>query len=191
MFITFNNLISFFSCALKGGGGGILKGTHTRLGCGPPAPQPLSSAGSRRLSPWKKDNLQNSKAQSTSFHKSVKELSENNAIVYCITNKPKCLKARKLILRTFINLTENIYYTNLQQLRILPFTLIQYKIYTCCLIQQSSLNSNLKINLVLYQCNFICTNLSEGISIKLTLCMHPLLAYSDWSLTEGNGHIHF
>ena len=150
-----------------------------------------SSTGSCQLWPRGKDNLQNSKAQSTSFHKSVRELSKNNAIVYRITNKPKCLKARKLILRTFINLTENIYYINLQQLRVQPFTLIRYKIYTCCLIQQSSLNSNLKINLILYQCNFICTNLSEGISIKLTLCMHPLLAYSDWSLTEGNGHTHF
>lgn len=99
----------------------------SRLGCATPAPQPLSSAGRQRLWPWKKDNLQNSKAQSTSFHKSVKELSENNAIVYRITNKPKCLKASKLILRTFINLTQNIYYTNLQQLRIQPFTLIHYK----------------------------------------------------------------
>lgn len=141
--------------------------------------------------PWKRENLQKCEARSPSFHKSAKEVSENNAIVYRITNKPKCLKARKLILRTFINLTENIHYIHLQQLRIWPFPLIPYKIYTCCLIQQSSLNSNLKINLTLYQCNFICTNLSEGISIKLTLCMHPLLAFSDWALTEVNGHTHF
>lgn len=140
--------------------------------------------------PWK-ENLHNGEVQSASFQKPVEELSENNAIVYRITNKPKCLKARKLILRTFINLKENIHYTHLQQLlRIWPFTLMQCKMSTCCLLQHSSLISNLKINLTLYECNFICTNLSEGISIKLTLCMHPLPACSDWSLTEVNGHTH-
>lgn len=150
-----------------------------------PGRQPLCAG------PGKGRTCKNVKPKSPSFHKSAKELSENNAIVYRITNKPKCLKARKLILRTFINLTENIHYVHLQQLRIWPFPFIPHKIYTCCLIQQSSLNSNLKINLTLYQCNFICTNLSEGISIKLTLCMHPLLAFSDWALTEVNGHAHF